>query len=468
MTDRHEDEPRRPETTGALEGVRILGAEEAQVARDGGRAEIDAPGNEVSSAPPVTPAATTTSPSEPAPTPAVASPTPVASAPLPHWTEPPTGEMPAVFGDDPLGEGDDDLEVWASVAGTGPRFRTNAGDWDEGGLGSVEELRDDDAAVGALAPIVDDDDEFDAEVAARRRPVRETATRQTRRPRPAVPSDDEPVYAGRTPGSGRDLPTALVTGLAIAVLALAAFSVGRGATAILAAVVAGVGTIELYEGLRRQGHHPAAVLGILGSMGLVGAAYETGTAAFPLVIVLVFVFSLLWYLAEVVRARPVVNIGVTMLGFLFVGLPAGFAGLILTFRDGIGLLLGVIICVIAYDTVGYFVGSRFGRTPIAPRVSPNKTVEGTIAGMIASIILAVLVVHRIAPWDGNLSDALLLGVVVAVMAPLGDLCESMLKRDLGVKDLGSLLPGHGGVLDRFDGVLFCLPAAYYLAIFLFT
>ncbi|MGH9005230.1 MAG: phosphatidate cytidylyltransferase, partial [Acidimicrobiia bacterium] len=104
-------------------------------------------------------------------------------------------------------------------------------------------------------------------------------------------------------------------------------------------------------------------------------------------------------------------------------------------------------------------GRRFGRRPLT-RVSPNKTVEGLVAGMIGSVVLAVTVVATITPWD-RLS-ALALGVVVAVLAPLGDLCESMLKRDLGVKDLGGLLPGHGGVLDRFDAILFCLPAVYYL------
>jgi phosphatidate cytidylyltransferase len=88
--------------------------------------------------------------------------------------------------------------------------------------------------------------------------------------------------------------------------------------------------------------------------------------------------------------------------------------------------------------------------------------------MAAAVILGGIVSKglSLAPWDGQLSHGLALGAVVAIMAPVGDLCESMIKRDLGVKDLGAILPGHGGILDRFDAILFCLPAVYYLAIHL--
>ena len=94
----------------------------------------------------------------------------------------------------------------------------------------------------------------------------------------------------------------------------------------------------------------------------------------------------------------------------------------------------------------------------------NKTVEGTVGGGLATVILTVVLVGvwpGLGPWDTGSAAAL--GVLVAIVAPLGDLCESMLKRDLGLKDMGTVLPGHGGLLDRFDALLFCLPAAYYLA-----
>jgi len=97
-------------------------------------------------------------------------------------------------------------------------------------------------------------------------------------------------------------------------------------------------------------------------------------------------------------------------------------------------------------------------------VSPNKTVEGTIVGFTASVLAGYLIVGQIHPWDHQ--NALVLGALVGAGSILGDLCESMIKRDLDIKDFGTFLPGHGGVLDRFDGLLFCLPIAYYLALHL--
>ena len=132
-------------------------------------------------------------------------------------------------------------------------------------------------------------------------------------------------------------------------------------------------------------------------------------------------------------------------------------------RTGVAFLLGAIIATVANDVGAFFVGSRMGSKALAPEISPNKTVEGLVGGAIASIVASVFFLKLfpgLHPWDGG--KAIWLGVVVAVVAPLGDLAESMVKRDLGIKDMGNLLPGHGGVLDRFDALLFVLPATYYL------
>jgi phosphatidate cytidylyltransferase len=101
-----------------------------------------------------------------------------------------------------------------------------------------------------------------------------------------------------------------------------------------------------------------------------------------------------------------------------------------------------------------------GRHQLAPSISPNKSWEGLIGGAIAAILVAVVVVHFIHPW--TVGKAALYGVVVAIVAPLGDLSQSMIKRHLGLKDMGRLLPGHGGVLDRVDGLLFVMPATYFV------
>ena len=132
----------------------------------------------------------------------------------------------------------------------------------------------------------------------------------------------------------------------------------------------------------------------------------------------------------------------------------------------LSILIGLVICTVAYDIGALFVGSSAGRSPLAPSISPNKTVEGLIGGCVAAILAGILIhLAGMYPWGGSgtkFIHAFQLGVVVAIAAPIGDLVESKVKRDLGVKDMGTLLPGHGGVLDRFDAFLFVLPAVYYL------
>jgi phosphatidate cytidylyltransferase len=270
----------------------------------------------------------------------------------------------------------------------------------------------------------------------------------------------EPGEPGKRKGIGADLRSRVVTGVAVAAVALAIFSAGRAPTALLCALVIGMGTIELCTALRSRGYRPAVVIALAGSVGLVIGAYNAGESAYPFVLAVVGVGTLLWYLFQPVpTGRPAPGIATTFLAFGYVGVLGGFAGLLLAFPNGIGMIVGMALCTVAGDVGAYFAGRRFGRRKLTA-ISPNKTVEGLAAGMLASVLVGALVAGSIHPWD-HLSG-LALGAVVALLAPLGDLCESMLKRDLEVKDLGGLLPGHGGVLDRFDTILFTLPAVYYL------
>lgn len=270
----------------------------------------------------------------------------------------------------------------------------------------------------------------------------------------------EPEGSDGPKGFGADLATRVVTGVVVAAACLLAFNAGRGPTAWLLAALVGLGVLELCTALRSLGYRPAVIIALVGSVSLVLGAYTSGQSAFPLVGFVVAVTTLLWYLARVVRGRPAMGAATTFLAFGYVGVLGGFAGLLLGFENGVGMLIGLAVCTVSHDVCGYLAGSRFGKRRIAPRISPNKTLEGLLAGMAGSVVFAVVVTGVIAPWD-RLS-ALALGALVAVLAPLGDLCESMLKRDLGLKDIGGMLPGHGGVLDRFDAILFCLPAVYYL------
>ena len=255
------------------------------------------------------------------------------------------------------------------------------------------------------------------------------------------------------------------TGVAVAVVALLAFKVGTVTSLILCLLVVTFAAGEAFAVLRRSGWRPATLLGLVGTVSLMIGAYNKGVAALPLVLVLVTAFALLWYLFGVERGSAVAGTASTMLVIGWVALLGSFAGLLLApslfpDRHGIAFLLGAIIATVANDVGALVVGRWIGSRQLAPNVSPNKTWEGLAGGALASILVSTVVVGAIHPWSP--ANAALLGVVVAVVAPLGDLSESLLKRDLRLKDMGTLLPGHGGVLDRVDALLFVLPATYYL------
>ena len=400
------------------------------------------------------------------------------AAELPHWTEPPSGETPRILPDsEPPPQGDDDLRAWSTLS-TGPRWRDHHTDWDEADFGD-DILDDPGTRMGQLGgggasddEGEDDDDSFGDRV-ARKAPL---TIESRRRPSAGAPGlSSRPPPPARTAGGAgpeaddddetppRDVATSVVTGaVALAVVVLAA-ALGPGGFAALVGLVLVVAVGELYQALRSRGYHPATLLGVAATAGLSWGIYWKGGEAMPLVLALFTVFCMLWYLAGVVRARPVINIAVTALGFFYVGFLGSFAAVILKLYgdDGVGILLGAVIATGAYDAGAFFAGRWAGRTLLAPDISPGKTVEGAIGATFATIVICLAVVAQIGPWDGG--DAFLLAIVVSVVAPVGDLCESMLKRDLGIKDTGSILPGHGGLLDRIDALLFVVPSTYYLA-----
>ena len=159
-------------------------------------------------------------------------------------------------------------------------------------------------------------------------------------------------------------------------------------------------------------------------------------------------------------APPTVAIAGTLLGVYWVGFAFAHAELLRELPHGNGVFLDVLIGTFVGDTGAYFGGRLFGRRPLAPIVSPNKTVEGLFCGMLFAV-LAVFLAGLYQTWLSQ-GDALLLGVAVAVLGPLGDLFESLVKRDAGVKDSGSVFGPHGGALDRLDGALFTVVVGYYI------
>ena len=211
------------------------------------------------------------------------------------------------------------------------------------------------------------------------------------------------------------------------------------------------------------GYQPAALLGIAAPAAMPLAIYWRGLDALPLVLFLTVAFSLVWFLIGVGNESPLLNVGVTVMGVVYVGVLGSFAALMLSLWGdrGIGILLGGVVATVAYDVGGLVVGRAAGRSPLSA-ASPNKTVEGLVGGMALCVLASTVVVSMWEPW-GTWKHGFVLGVCAAIAAPIGDLCESLLKRDLGVKDMGALLPGHGGLLDRFDALLFVLPVTYEVA-----
>lgn len=388
---------------------------------------------------------------------------------LPPWTDPPTGEVPRIL---PAGRADeggsgDDLEAWSSFATSAPRWRDHPGDWDAPDYDDAS-LFQPDTRIGALddsdRPAPDD---FFAtlpggnpgEAAGSEPRVVRTGGRGSSR----TPDGSEPAAVSGGGTSERDVRTAVGVGVAFAAAAAILFALGPGWAVVLVTAVVVIAAAELFTALRQAGHQPATLLGLVASGSLVLSAYWRGETAIPLVLALTVVGTLLWYLVGVTRYQPTLNIAMSVFAVVYVGLLGSFGALILVFPNGVGVFLGCVLLVVANDTGALAAGRRFGRSRLAPEISPNKTWEGLIGGTLASFVVSVVVLRLIGihPWDEGLS-ALALAAVISVAAPLGDLCESMIKRDLNVKDMGTVLPGHGGLLDRCDALLFALPATYYL------
>ncbi|HKE74762.1 MAG TPA: phosphatidate cytidylyltransferase [Acidimicrobiales bacterium] len=261
----------------------------------------------------------------------------------------------------------------------------------------------------------------------------------------------------------RDLRTAVLVAVAFAavVLALLKFLGPLGGMIVVVPVLA-YATYEYFVAINTAGFAAPMPVGVAASAGLAIAAYNYGEPAIPLILVLATAVGFLWYLVGAGGDRPVANIGVTLLGVGWIGLFGSFAALLLAGPHGVALLLAAVIPTIGYDVGALFVGRSAGSRPLSA-ASPNKTIEGLAGGMFLAVVAAVVfALVKVTPFD-TWQEGLKLGLLVALVAPLGDLAESLLKRDLGIKDMGSILPGHGGLLDRFDALLFVLPAVWYLA-----
>ena len=246
--------------------------------------------------------------------------------------------------------------------------------------------------------------------------------------------------------------------VAIPAIAFALFIVDRGGwiwtVALIALGIACMG--ELFTMLRHG--HPVRLAGFLGLAGMLVAAQVGGPSSVLLALVATVPVVFLVGLSQPKMGAP--GLSVTALGLLWIAVPLAHAVLLRKLPHGDAIVIDVLVGTFVGDTGAYLGGRALGRRPLAPRISPNKTVEGWLIGVIAAVA-GVWFAGLYQDWLTGY-QALLLGLAVALVAPLGDLFESYIKRDAGVKDSGKLFGAHGGALDRLDAVLFAAVAGYWV------
>jgi phosphatidate cytidylyltransferase len=271
------------------------------------------------------------------------------------------------------------------------------------------------------------------------------------------PENGVPAPEGR---AGRNLPIAIITALILAGLIFGTLFTSRPAFFVLVSVAVLAAQAELYRALRTHGFHPAEWLGLAAGAVLLVGAYNRGATALSFGLTMTVIASFLWFLVDPKRERVAENLSVTLLGVVYVP----FFGAHVILMTGLPHGATITICyigLVALNDIGAFAtGVLFGKHPMAPNVSPKKSWEGTIGATALMFLLALIIGPLLTPF--KLWSSVALAAVVTVVAPMGDLAESLIKRDLGVKDMGTVLPGHGGVLDRIDSLLLVAPAAYWL------
>ena len=273
-------------------------------------------------------------------------------------------------------------------------------------------------------------------------------------------------------GGGRDVPAAFLTGVVLAAVALGSLAIGSGVFAIVASALVLLAQGELYWVMQKRHLQPATIVGLSTGALVLAAGYYHGEAAMLAMFALGTVATFLWYMTVPVAHRKhiVVGIGSTLLPVIYIAGLAGYALITLALPealDGRALMISVIGLTFVYDTAAFAIGSVWGSRPLAQSISPKKSWEGAIGATLIVVIVAIGLLPSLVDPLGTIGQALGLAIVVAIFAPIGDLAESLIKRDLDVKDMGSILPGHGGVLDRIDSLLFVAPAAFlYFRIFL--
>ncbi|GIG66341.1 phosphatidate cytidylyltransferase [Phytomonospora endophytica] len=285
------------------------------------------------------------------------------------------------------------------------------------------------------------------------------APRDPRDPRdfgePEPEREQAPPPASR---AGRNLPMAIGTGLGLGAVVLASLLIYRPAFLVVVAAAAAVGIWELVRAMSVRHKVPLAPL-LAGGVGMTAMAWFGGAENLVLGLGLTLVVVMAWRLADGPEGYLGDMLASTLVA-VYVPFLAGFAVLLAVPEDGAARVIVVLGLVVLSDTGGYIAGVLFGKHPMAPKVSPKKSWEGMGGSILACAVggaLMLFFVFDVSWWKGAL-----FGLAITVTATVGDLTESMIKRDLGVKDMSGLIPGHGGLMDRLDSILLAAPTAVVL------
>ncbi len=262
---------------------------------------------------------------------------------------------------------------------------------------------------------------------------------------------DPAAAAGKASRSGRNLPVALAVGVGLGAVIIASLLIYRQSFMIIivAAVVASIW--ELQHTLRAaRGIQISWIPVAVGAAGTVAFAWPYGHDAQALGVAFTALACMAWRFGRG-SAGYLADVSASIFIAVYLGLLASFAAMMLAPSDGAYRIMAFLIMVVASDTGGFAAGVLFGKHPMAPTISPKKSWEGFAGSVLAAMIGGALTVWLM--LGGQWWQGALVGAVLAVTGTAGDLAESLIKRDLGVKDMGNLLPGHGGIMDRMDSLL---------------
>lgn len=260
-----------------------------------------------------------------------------------------------------------------------------------------------------------------------------------------------------------------ITGLFFVLFIVCAVTFGDWYFQVLFGLVAILSLNEFYGLFKKSESSPNLSQGlIIGALlYLIGLyAIHQQEWHYSLIGLLVLFFPLVGF-AELFRNKktPFQNMGITITGVVYIILPLLLINLMRLNSDDFWPVLSIFVLVWSSDTFAYLVGRKIGKHRLFERISPKKSWEGFIGGVVFSVIAGLLIAYF---TDGNLVKYAIYGITIATFGTLGDLVESMLKRSLNIKDSGTILPGHGGLLDRFDSVIFVIPIIYFLETFIFV